>query len=143
MNSFPSIIQGLLQKVGFADFSVDFNEEAKKVSIIINDEEWVNKKIPSLVNEIEHLCRLIAKKNNISPIFIDINNYRKEREHLIVELAKAAARKAVVSKKEVNLPPMNAYERRLVHNELSTRPDITTSSSGEGKERFVIVKPLE
>mgnify|MGYP001613694030 FL=1 len=90
----------------------------------------------------EHLARMVAKKNGVENIFIDINNYRKERENIIVELAKASARKALLAKEEIKLPPMNAYERRLIHVELSTRPDVKTESMGEGRERYVVVKPL-
>ena len=75
-------------------------------------------------------------------VFIDVNNYRKEREKIIIELAKAAARKVAATQKEVSLPVMNAYERRLVHLELSSRPDVATESVGEAKERYVVVKPL-
>ena len=33
---------------------------------------------------------------------------------------------------------MNAYERRLVHTELATRPDVKTESIGEGSERHIV-----
>jgi len=54
---------------------------------------------------------------------------------------KAAARKSLAEKKEISLPPMNAYERRLVHVELSSRPDIKTESAGEGGERHIVIMP--
>jgi len=73
---------------------------------------------------------------------LDVNNYRRQREDLIVELAKAAARKVAATQTEISLPPMNAYERRLIHAELAERPDLKTESKGEGKERAVVIKPL-
>ena len=73
---------------------------------------------------------------------MDVNNYKKERERLITELAKAAARKVLAEKKDVELPVMNAYERRLVHVELAARPDVKTESVGEGTNRHIVVKPL-
>ena len=78
----------------------------------------------------------------IEPVVVDVNNYRRERERLIIELAKAAARRAIATKESVNLPAMNAYERRLIHAELSMRPDVATESVGEGKDRFVVVKAI-
>ena len=75
--------------------------------------------------------------------YIDINNYRKDREDLIIKLAKAAAKKSSVTKQEVSLPAMNAYERRIIHSELSLHPDLKTESSGEGKQRHVVIKPIE
>ena len=72
--------------------------------------------------------------------FVDINNYQAERERIIQELAKAAARKVIATKIELPLPAMNAYERRLIHTELATHPDIKTESDGVGRERHVVVK---
>ncbi|MEK7463381.1 MAG: R3H domain-containing nucleic acid-binding protein, partial [Patescibacteria group bacterium] len=79
---------------------------------------------------------------SIENLVLDMNNYRREREHLISELAKAAARKVLMNKQEVQLPAMNAYERRIVHMELASRPDVKTESSGLGPERHIIVKPI-
>lgn len=122
--------------------SVDVNAEGKKVTIFVNEGEWFKKWLPQLINDFEHILRLIARKNNLETIFVDINNYRKEREGIIIELAKAAARKSLLNKEAVELPSMNAYERRLVHLELSTRPDVKTESIGEGRERRVVIKPI-
>ena len=79
---------------------------------------------------------------SIEKVGVDVNNYKKERERLLTELAKAAARKVLAEKKDVELPVMNAYERRIVHVELATRPDVKTESVGEGSERHIVVKPL-
>src|SRR6185295_16804276 len=89
-----------------------------------------------------HLIQLVARKQGAQPVFLDINNYRREREHLIVELARATARKAVATKTEIPLPAMNSYERRLAHMELAAHPEVTTESVGRGRSRYVIVKPL-
>jgi len=94
------------------------------------------------VEAMNHLLQMVAKKQQQESIFIDINNYRHEREVLIAALAKAAAKKASSTKQKVSLPAMNSYERRIVHVELAIHPDVKTESSGEGKERYVIVMPI-
>ena len=60
-----------------------------------------------------------------------------------MELARAGAKKAAITKNDVVLPPMNAYERRLIHTELSIRPDIKTESVGQDLSRQVVIKFLE
>lgn len=135
-------IKKYLELMGFSDYSVNLDEENKKIAIFVNEGEWLKERLPELMGDFENVIKLLAKKNGVEKIFIDLNNYRKERERLIVELAKAAARKALINKEEIKLPTMNAYERRLVHVELSTRPDVKTESIGEGPERHIIVKPL-
>lgn len=142
MDKLVETTKKLLELIGFSDFSVDAEPEGRKIRVFINEGEWIKEWVPKIVADLECLLRLVAKKDNAEYIFVDVNNYRKERERLIVEIAKAAARKALLSKGEVSLPAMNAFERRLVHVELSTRPDVKTESVGAGPTRYVIVKPI-
>ncbi len=132
----------MLELMSFSDASVEGEPEGRRVKIFINEGEWIKTWVPQLVSDFENILRLIAFKDKAELVFVDVNNYRKERERLIVEIAKAAARKALISKAEVNLPAMNAYERRLVHTELSTRPDVKTESIGFGANRYVVVRPI-
>lgn len=142
MEKVQTTIKTMFELMGVSDCSVSCDIEGKKLAIFINEEEWLKEILPKLILEVEHLARLIAKKSGLDNVFVDINNYRKERENIIIELAKASARKALIAKEEIKLPPMNSYERRLIHTELSTRPDVKTESVGEGRERYVVVKPL-
>ncbi len=134
-------ITRMVELMGFRDFRVEPDTALRKVSIVINDTLVGDKHLPVLVLNLDRIVRLMAKQANHNPIVVDVNNYRREREELIVKLARAAARKAALEKTEVSLPVMNAYERRLVHTELAMRPDVTTESVGT-IQRHVIVKPI-
>ncbi len=120
--------------------SVEVDPEGRRIAVFVNEGEWIKKHLPEIVRECERLLNLIGKRQGASPLYLDVNGYRREREGIIVELAKAAARKALASKAEVELPAMNAYERRLIHVELAGRPDILTESTGERGSRRVVVK---
>lgn len=141
MELLKQTIEQVLKATGL-DFSVDADVEGKRISIFFLDEGIVERFLPELMRDLDHLVRLMAKKMQLDRVVVDVNNYKKERERIITELAKAAARKALIEKKEITLPAMNAYERRLVHVELATRPDIKTESIGEGESRQVTVKPI-
>jgi spoIIIJ-associated protein len=142
-NDAKETIEQLIRLMGFNDFAVSYIEDSRRFLIFINDGPFLQRFLPQLISDFEFLIKMIFNKKNIDIAFIDINNYRKDREDLIVKLAKAAAKKASVTKKEVPLPAMNAYERRIVHSELSLHPDLKTESFGEGKQRHVIIKPIE
>ena len=134
-------ITKLIELMGFSDFEVVPDASFRKISVVINDALVSNEYLPVLVLNLDRIVRLMAKQANHDPIVIDVNNYRRGREDLIVKLAKAAARKAALESTEVPLPVMNAYERRLVHTELAMRPDVKTESVGT-VSRFVVVKPI-
>lgn len=142
MNELHTKINTMVSLMGFNEFKVDIDEDTRKVLILINDKTVSKEHLPMLVLNMERVARLMAKQLDYPPVFIDINHYKKEREGLIVKLARAAARKAAATGEPIPLPIMNAYERRLVHTELSVRPDVETESTGEHRGRHVVVKPI-
>ena len=74
---------------------------------------------------------------------LDVSNYRKHKEKKLMFLAKNIAKEVLKNGIEVNLDPMNSYERRIVHNTLSNFKDIITESSGEEPNRYVVIKKRE
>ncbi len=143
MEHIKESLKELLRMAGFANPVVEFEPEGARFSVMLDEGEWIREWIPRLVADLGFIARTIGRKVGVhGMVYVDVNNYRKERERLIVEIAKAAARKVLITKSDVHLPAMNAYERRLVHTELATRPDVKTESVGEKRERCVIVKPL-
>ena len=93
--------------------------------------------------EIQHLLKAILKRKIKEPFFIDldISDYKKKKIEYLKEMAKSVADEVSLSKKEKWLPPMPAYERRIIHLELASRSDVTTESIGQEPERKVIVRP--
>lgn len=75
-------------------------------------------------------------------VVVDAAGYRARREEVISERADRAAEKAIASRSEIELDPMNARERRIVHEHLKSRPEVETFSSGDDPHRRVVVAPL-
>lgn len=142
MKELQKQVSVMIELIGFRDFQVDSNEDESSISVTLN-EGLGDVDLPDLVANLNRLVRLLAKKLGAGPVLVDINNYRRDRERLIIELARASARKAVATKEPVQLPAMNSYERRLVHAELAMRPDVKTESVGFGGSRYVIVRAIE
>ena len=72
-------------------------------------------------------------------ITVDIENYREKREETLRALARRMAARAVKYKKNVFLEPMNPYERRIIHSELQTYPEVATHSVGSDVNRKIII----
>ena len=138
-----TFIKEMVGRMGFRDYRLEVNEAENHAELFIYENEGLIKdNLSRIVEAMNHVLQSVAQKQNAKAIFLDINNYRLEREKLISELARAAAKKAAATKEAVSLPFMNSYERRLVHTALAIHPDVTTESVGQGKERYVIVKPI-
>ena len=71
------------------------------------------------------------------PVSIDVEGYKSRRHD--IGMAKSAAARAVAQGRTVNLPPMSAYERRLVHIALRDDDRIDTHSEGVDPERRVVI----
>jgi len=144
MEEITQILKDILSFLDLEDVSIDVIEADDNLSINIRTENghFLIGPEGSFLKDLEYLIRTLAQKQNYPKrINLDINNYRREREQYLKKIAKDAARKVIVTKKPIKLPPMNAYERRIIHMELAINPNVTTESVGEEPDRCLVVKP--
>lgn len=73
------------------------------------------------------------------PVAVDIEGYKSRRHDKVTSMAQSAASRAVRSHGSVNLPPMSAYERRLVHIALRDNAAVETHSEGVDPDRHVVI----
>jgi spoIIIJ-associated protein len=95
------------------------------------------------IDAIEHLAAAVAFPPGADrrPLSVDAQGYRARRERRLRELAAQAAQEALRENAPMELDPMSAAERKVVHLALADREDVTTSSDGREPERFVVVWP--
>ncbi len=75
------------------------------------------------------------------PLFlIDVNGYRTQKIKDLQSKALMMAERARSLQYDVELTPMSAYERLIVHTTLQDAPNIKTESQGEGRDRRVVIK---
>ncbi len=74
-------------------------------------------------------------------VMVDVSGYRKERNSEIEDIALRKADDARLLGEPVDLKPMKASDRRIVHMTLQKFDDITTESQGEGLDRYVRIIP--
>ncbi|MBI2053958.1 MAG: hypothetical protein HYT36_01300 [Candidatus Staskawiczbacteria bacterium] len=134
-------------------FQHSFDEESKEkgktvydtvdISIKIQDPQILIGEKGQTIIEIQRLLKTVLNKK-IGKIFylsLDINDYKKKKTEYLKKLANELADEAMLTKEEKILFPMPAYERRIIHSELSKRQDIFTESKGTGEDRHIIIKP--
>jgi len=76
-------------------------------------------------------------------LFIDINGYQKKRFDNLKTIAHMMAERARYFKSNIEVDPMPAYERRIIHMFLEGIKDIKTESEGYGPTRRVVVKYVD
>lgn len=73
-------------------------------------------------------------------ILVDIGGFQKKRIDNIHTIAHMMAERARYFKSSVEIDPMSAFDRRIVHEFLSDATDLKTESAGEGPSRRVVIK---
>jgi len=97
------------------------------------------------IDAVQHLAQRIVFPDGPSEVrvVIDAEGYRERRAETLRADADAAADEALGTGEPVELDPMSASERRIVHEHLRERGDVQTHSEGEEPERRLVVSPLE
>ncbi len=74
-------------------------------------------------------------------VVVDVNDYRQRQQERLADLARQAAARVRQTGRAVAMPPMSAFERRLIHLALAEEKDLQTASDGEGRDRHVVISP--
>lgn len=147
------ITETIQKMVGFMDLECqietkeeidDRNVKSLLVSVFVPDNaRFLIGKNGDNLKSFEHVLRAIFLKKNpdMGNIVLDINDYKKSKLSYIGEIARQAVTRVRSTQKSEALIPMNAYERRIVHMELASCPDIATESIGTEPQRRIVIKP--
>ena len=94
------------------------------------------------IDAIQYLCNaILARQGAGRSVVVDAAGYRARREVTLTALATTAAEQAVRTGSRVELEPMTAVERKIVHTSLQDVAGVGTTSEGTEPNRFVVVHP--
>lgn len=79
------------------------------------------------------------REAEVSRVNLDIAGYKKQRNERIVEKVADWVKQVRDTGEPLDLPMMNAAERRVVHQAISDYSDVETHSEGEGRDRHVVL----
>lgn len=74
-------------------------------------------------------------------IGIDVGGYKRRRDDRLRAAAEKAAAEARAEGEAVELEPMSAAERRVVHMAVASLEGVRSESTGEGRDRRVVILP--
>lgn len=160
-----STLRELLDAAGFSYTDVVRGDVAGQVifSISADDARSLIGMHGDTVHAIDHLVKKIVEKrlddtrreartqSSTIPIedleeregphfLIDVNDYRSKQIKDLQAKALMMAERARSFQYDVELSPMSAYERLIVHTTLQDAPNVKTESQGEGRSRRVVIR---
>jgi spoIIIJ-associated protein len=94
------------------------------------------------IDAIQYLANAVVRaEGGEHEILVDAGGYRARRSATLDSVAQRAARLAASTGNPVELDPMTAVERKIVHEALKDDPEVETRSEGTEPNRFVVVVP--
>ena len=152
-NKIKEVIEEIFKHTACTLTKCEFSEDSGMLWCLIEtpDSSFMIGRDGETLRSFNHLVQKIVEKqsspsgNDIvaerSPsVYIDINGYQKKRFENLKNIAHMMAERARYFKSNIEVDPMPAYERRIIHMFLEDAKDIKTESEGNGPNRRVIIK---
>lgn len=94
---------------------------------------------------LEYLTNAVLNRNEEASVRVnvDVGGYKRRRDERLRQNARKVAGRVRKTGRPVELEPMSAAERRVIHITLADEPTVMSESTGEGSHRRVVIKPSE
>lgn len=140
------LVEGVLDELDL-DGEVEIEEDDERIAASIEGEDdygLLIGKRGQTIDALQLLCYQAAFRGvrERKRVIVDAAGYRERRRETLEGRADRAAEQALNSNNVVEMDPMSAQERRVVHERLKERAGIETYSEGDEPNRCVIVAPL-
>lgn len=127
------------------DTGFEFSEDEEAISLSLKTEDtgMVIGYHGETLESLQLVLSLILAKERgeFKRVSLEVGDYKKNRSEWLERLALDAKEKALAENKEVYLSDLKSWERRIVHLLLQNDKEVISESSGEGKDRVLVIKP--
>lgn len=138
-----SVVERIVEELAEgATVSVNDSPEEIRIGIDTREAGLVIGRRGTTIDAIQHLAFRAARiAGEERRVIVDASGYRERREETLRRMAERAAREAVRFGRAVELEPMRAAERKVVHEHLRGVGSVETRSEGQEPDRRVVVEP--
>jgi spoIIIJ-associated protein len=121
----------------------DKKNEAYKIDIQTKDVGLLIGHHGETINSIQTILGMMLRQQTEewTRIIVNVGDWREKQEEYLKHLAEQAAERVKETGQEQPLYNLSPSQRRIIHLSLSSDPDIETESKGEGRERYLVIKP--
>lgn len=74
-------------------------------------------------------------------VIFDVEGWRKQKEEELIQKAEDWGKQALATGQSLELEPMPAWQRRVVHMRVGEMAGLATESMGEGRDRHIVIRP--
>ena len=136
-------LEGLLDIADLdGDIDIDVENDRAAVAIVGGKLNHLVGNGGEVLDALQELTRLAVQTStgDRSRLMLDIEGFRSGRKSELKKLAEEMAEKAKSTGEEIRLKPMNAFERKVIHDTIQEL-GLSSESEGEDPDRFVVIFP--
>lgn len=125
------------------DFEVEENDEGYDIKLETPDSGIVIGHHGDTLEALQIITSLVLSKKSgeFKRVSVEVGDYKKNRSEYLTNLALQTKERVLSTNKEIYLPDLKSWERRIVHMLLADDKEVSSESIGEGKDRVLVVKP--
>lgn len=125
------------------DLKIRLFDDHAEVEVVDTDGGVLIGRRGSTLDAIQELlrCSLQREFQRRTRVKIDVEGYRARRLEELEEEAEKVIEKVLDSGDAQRLEPMDVFERKAIHNLVSTRAGVTSHSQGREPSRRVVIEP--
>jgi len=136
-------LEGLLDITDLdGDIDIDVENDRASLAIVGGKLSHLIGKDGEVLDALQELTRLAVQTatGDRSRLMLDVDGYRAGRKSELRDLAQKSADQVTATKESLKLAPMNAFERKVIHDTIQTL-GLSSESEGEDPNRSVIIFP--
>lgn len=137
---------GVLERMGIsADIDIKDDNDRTTLEIQTADTELVIGRRGVVIDALQHLVnKAVFKERGTEkgkPLVVDAGGFRDKQVERLRGIAQKMAAQALETKRIVELQPMSAHDRRIVHMAIAEMQGLSSRSEGEGEDRHILLVP--
>ena len=140
------VLEHILDAIGVrAEIEIGEDEERMTATLVGRELGLVIGKHGQTIDAIQYLANAVVwrgRGDERKAVVVDAAGYRARREEALASIADRSAERAVSTARSVELDPMTAVERKVVHVHLKDYAGVVTRSEGTEPNRFVVIDPV-
>ena len=141
-----TLVQRIVEGIGVTA-RVDLEEQDDAIVVICTGPElgMLIGRHGQTIDAIQYLANAVMFRRHPEDrkeVVVDAAGYRARRRASLEALAVRSAERSLSDGEPVELEPMTAVERKIVHLRLKEFSGVETTSEGSEPNRFVVIKPI-
>ncbi|MGV3523832.1 MAG: RNA-binding cell elongation regulator Jag/EloR [Candidatus Sericytochromatia bacterium] len=127
-----------LEMEASVEMQFDWEDHTLYINILSDDAGILIGRQGQTLDALQYLLQLVVNSKDVN-IVLDVANYRERHKAHLIEVAEQIAERVLRRRQRITLKPMDARDRKIIHEAVKPFPELSSSSVGVEPNRRVVV----